>query len=503
MVPAPQNSRAFTVQSHVSEATGRSETEEGRREGVYSSLSHQPAYVADDVAIRVQNLSKCYHIYDKPHDRLKQSIYPRLQRLVGKPVKQYCREFWALRDVSFEVRKGETVGVIGRNGSGKSTLLKMICGILNPTSGSIQTNGRIAALLELGSGFHPEFTGRENVYMNAAVLGLSREETDVRFGDIAAFADIGEFIEQPVKTYSSGMMVRLAFAVMAHVDADLLIIDEALAVGDAVFVQRCYRFIRAFVEKGTLLLVSHSMQSIVELCNRSIWIKGGEISLDGDAKTVVRHYTAFVHQQLNTDVAVSVISHGDTNRVRSAPDKNLDKRREILNNSNLRFSIQLQENFDFNSAHWGAGGAEIVDVELLGSMGERLRVIEDCGTVKVRVHCRALQDLHRPIVGINIRNKRGLELVSENSNLAYVLASPPRIDQGRTFFADFQFFLPYLPAGEYTLGAAIADGTQEKFVQHQRRDEALRFNVISSHIVYGQFAMPLEECEIVLKDVEL
>jgi len=491
------------VKSHGSEARARSETEESQRERAQSSSPHQPAHVTDDVAIRVQNLSKCYQIYDAPHDRLKQAIYPRLWRLLGREPKNYAREFWALRDVSFEVKKGETVGVIGRNGSGKSTLLKMICGILNPASGSIQTNGRIAALLELGSGFNPEFTGRENVYMNAAVLGLSKEETGIRFSDIAAFADIGEFIEQPVKTYSSGMMVRLAFAVMAHVDADILIIDEALAVGDAVFVQRCYRFIHTFIEKGTLLLVSHSMQSIVELCNRSIWIKGGEISQDGDAKTVVRHYTAFVHQQLNTDVAVSVISKGHANCVRSAPDKSLDKRREVLNNSNLRFSIQLQENFDFNSAHWGAGGAEIVDVELLDSMGERLRVIEDCGTVKVRVHCRALQDLHRPIVGINIRNKRGLELISENSNLTYFLASPPRIDKGRAFFADFQFFLPYLPAGEYTLGAAIADGTQEKFVQHQRRDEALRFNVISSHVVYGQFAMPLEECEIVLKDVEL
>jgi lipopolysaccharide transport system ATP-binding protein len=491
------------VKSRGSEARASSETEEGLPDGAQSPSPHQRAYVANDVAIRVENLSKCYHLYNRPQDRLKQAIYPRMRRLMGMEPKSYARDFWALRDVSFEVKKGETVGVIGRNGSGKSTLLKMICGILNPASGSIQTSGRIAALLELGSGFNPEFTGRENVYMNAAVLGLSNKETDVRFSDIAAFADIGEFIEQPVKTYSSGMMVRLAFAVMAHVDADILIIDEALAVGDAVFVQRCYRFIHTFIEKGTLLLVSHSMQSIVELCNRSIWIKGGEINQDGDAKTVVRHYAAFVHQQLNTDVAVSVISKGHANSVHSGPDKNLDKRREVLNNSNLRFSIQLHENFDFNSAYWGAGGAEIVDVELLDGMGERLRVIEDCGAVKVRVHCRALRDLHRPIVGINIRNQRGIELISENSNLAYVLASPPRINQGGTFYADFKFFLPYLPPGEYTLGAAIADGTHENFVQHQRRDEALRFNVISSHVVYGQFAMPLEECEIVLKDVEL
>ena len=194
---------------------------------------------SNDIAIRVKGLSKCYGIYASPRERLKQFILPRLQRLVGQAPKQYFHEFWALKDVSFEIKKGETVGIIGRNGSGKSTLLQMICGTLHPTSGSIQTNGRIAALLELGSGFNPEFTGRENVYMNASVLGLSNEEINERFNDIVTFADIGDFIDQPVKTYSSGMMVRLAFAVIAHVDADILVIDEALAVGDAFFVQKC------------------------------------------------------------------------------------------------------------------------------------------------------------------------------------------------------------------------------------------------------------------------
>ncbi len=169
--------------------------------------------MSSDVAIRVHNISKCYQIYDRPHDRLKQSLYPRLQKLVGKPPKQYHREFWALKDVSFEVKKGETIGIIGRNGSGKSTLLQLICGTLTPTGGTVETNGRIAALLELGSGFNPEFTGRENVYMNASILGLTEAEIDARYDDIVALADIGDFLDQPVKTYSSGMYVRLAFAV--------------------------------------------------------------------------------------------------------------------------------------------------------------------------------------------------------------------------------------------------------------------------------------------------
>jgi lipopolysaccharide transport system ATP-binding protein len=210
---------------------------------------------SSDIAIRVQGLSKRYEIYTKPSDRLKQFVLPLLQRLTGKASKQYFREFWALKDVSFEVRKGQTVGIIGRNGSGKSTLLQMICGTITPTTGSIQTNGRVAALLELGSGFNPEFTGRENIYMNASVLGLNSSEIDIRFNDIVDFADIGDFVEQPVKTYSSGMMVRLAFAVIAHVDADILVVDEALSVGDAFFAQKCMRFLRKFMETGTVLFV--------------------------------------------------------------------------------------------------------------------------------------------------------------------------------------------------------------------------------------------------------
>ncbi len=452
---------------------------------------------SNDIAISVTNLSKCYQIYDSPRDRLKQFVVPRLQRLTGQVPKQYFREFWALKDVSFEVKKGDTVGIIGCNGSGKSTLLQMICGTLNPTCGSIQTNGRIAALLELGSGFNPEFTGRENVYMNASVLGLSKEEIDTRFNDIAAFADIGDFIEQPVKTYSSGMMVRLAFAVIAHVDADILIVDEALAVGDAVFVQKCNKFIRGFVDRGTLVFVSHAMHSVLELCDRSIWLKNGIVSEDGEAKEVVRYYNAYVHQQVNADLTVSVVKKVSSARPAEI-NKDLDVRREFLANSNLKFEIELF-GFDFNSAYWGAGGAEIINVELLDPNGVKLNLIEECGVIWVRVYCRAIAELSRPIVGINIRNQRGMELVSENTKLTYIHESPPKIKAGCVFYADFKFFLPYLPSGDYTLGAAVADGVGEEHVQHQRRDDALRFTVISSHVVYGIFAMPLEECCIVLE----
>lgn len=247
--------------------------------------------MSSEIAIKVENLSKCYQIYDTPRDRLKQFVVPRLQGLAGKAPRQYFREFWALQDVSFEVKKGETVGIIGRNGSGKSTLLQMICGTLNPTSGSVETRGRIAALLELGSGFNPEFTGRENVYMNAAVLGLSREEVDARFDDIAAFADIGDFINQPVKTYSSGMYVRLAFAIQANIDPDILIVDEALAVGDAYFVHRCMARFHDLQRRGTtIIFVSHDASSVKRLCGRVLWLKDGNLTLVGNATTVVDAY---------------------------------------------------------------------------------------------------------------------------------------------------------------------------------------------------------------------
>lgn len=231
---------------------------------------------SENIAIRISNLGKCYQIYDKPNDRLKASIYPRIQRLIGKQPKQYSREFWALKDISFEVKKGETVGIIGRNGCGKSTLLQLICGTLTPTGGNIETNGRIAALLELGSGFNPEFTGRENVFMNGAILGLSQEEIKTRFPDIAAFADIGDFIEQPVKTYSSGMLVRLAFAVSVCVEPDILIIDEALAVGDAAFQFKCMDRLRILTSTGTtVLFVSHDMGAVKNLCHHVLYLQGG------------------------------------------------------------------------------------------------------------------------------------------------------------------------------------------------------------------------------------
>ena len=251
---------------------------------------------SNDIAIRVSNLSKCYQIYDTPRDRLKQFILPRLHRITVQPPQQYFREFWALKDISFEVKKGESVGIVGRNGSGKSTLLQIITGTLSPTTGTVAIHGRIAALLELGSGFNPDFTGRENVFMNAAILGLGKDKVAERFDDIAAFADIGQFIEQPVKTYSSGMVVRLSFAVAINVDPDILIIDEALSVGDELFQRKCFSRIETIRANGaTILFVSHSSSAIVELCDRAVLMEAGEKLSVGAPKQIVGCYQKLLY----------------------------------------------------------------------------------------------------------------------------------------------------------------------------------------------------------------
>ena len=252
--------------------------------------------MSSDIAIKVENLSKCYQIYGQPHDRLKQLIYPRVQRLVGKQPKHYFREFWALNDVSFEIKRGETIGILGRNGSGKSTLLQIIAGTLSPTSGEIYTSGVLAALLELGSGFNPEFSGRENVYLNGSILGFTRQEIDARFDRIVSFADIGEHLEQPVKTYSSGMAVRLAFAVQACVDPQILIVDEALSVGDEKFQRKCFDYIERLRTNGcSILLVTHSTATVEKFCQRGVLLHKGEVHGIGPAKEIVDQYHALLY----------------------------------------------------------------------------------------------------------------------------------------------------------------------------------------------------------------
>lgn len=442
---------------------------------------------SDEIAIRVSNLSKRYEIYDTPRDRLKQFVLPSAQRFVGLPPGQYFREFWALNDVSFEIRRGETVGVIGRNGSGKSTLLQMICGTLTPTSGSIETSGRIAALLELGSGFNPEFTGRENIYLNAAVLGLTIEEIEARYDDIVAFADIGQFVEQPVKTYSSGMYLRLAFAVIAHVDADILVVDEALAVGDAVFTQKCMRFIRKFQERGTLIFVSHDTASVQNLCRSGIWLKHGKVEQLGSAKAVSEAYLQYTLQEIyGAESKLTSIGAG--------ADAAADGFAPPVSVSDYGAQAAVQDNLS-DANGWKTGHADIVSVTLTRLSGDPDVVFEGDEPVRMTVRARAHHALERPILGFLVRDRLGQDLFGENT-LHFTGLRPTPVAAGALFEGVFEFRLPMLPNGQYAVMASVADGDLQNHVQHHWLHDALIVNISSSKIRYGLVGLPFTRAEL-------
>jgi lipopolysaccharide transport system ATP-binding protein len=434
------------------------------------------------LAVSVRGLCKCYQIYEQPEDRLKQALLPRLQRLAGREGRRYYREFWALRDVSFDVRRGETLGVIGKNGSGKSTLLQIICGTLTPTAGDVQVTGRVAALLELGSGFNPEFTGRENIHMSGAVLGLTREQVDARFDDIVAFADIGDFIGQPVKTYSSGMYVRLAFAVIAHADADILVIDEALSVGDVFFAQKCMRFLRKFQETGTVIFVSHDASAVVNLCDRAILLEQGRLTLEDDAKTVSEVYLAN---------AYALPRRGPTTRTpeESAATEH-DPRAVTIDRSTLRNDIQVFR-FDPNRAGFGNGSARIVSAHLGDALGQPLARIVGGEVVRLTVRCAAAATLQSPIVGFYLKDRLGQRLFGDNTYLSYA-AAPVMVAAGGEFEAMFEFRMPILPRGQYSMDIAVADGTHQEHVQADWIHDAIVLESHSSSVSTGLVGIPMK-----------
>lgn len=439
--------------------------------------------MSDDIAIKVEALSKCYHIYDTPRDRLKQFVLPRAQRITGLPPKRYYREFWALKDVSFEVRKGETVGIIGRNGSGKSTLLQMICGTLHPTSGSITTQGRIAALLELGSGFNPEFTGRENVYMNASVLGLNKDEVDTRFDDIAAFADIGEFIEQPVKTYSSGMMVRLAFAVAISVDPDVLIVDEALSVGDELFQRKCFSRIEAIRKAGaTILFVSHAGGTVVELCDHAILLDANELLAIGKPKQIVGRYQKLLYappekrEQLRREIRLEsdqVFAHRLNVAEVDAPSVAEPEAPQVQ---------ELPDSYDpalkpVSTIAYASYGATIHDPAIYTLDGERAnnltrgKVYHYCYRVSFE---RAASNVR---FGMLIKTTSGLELGGGTSASSH-RTSLPFVQAGSVFVVEFEFCCR-LNAGVYFLNAGVIGDLNGSETYLYRLVDAAMFRVMS------------------------
>lgn len=447
---------------------------------------------SEPVVISARSLGKQYLTYQSPGDRLKQFVLPRLQRAVGLSPRAYFSEFSALADVSFDIRRGETVGIIGRNGSGKSTLLQILCGTLAPTSGSVQVDGRVAALLELGAGFNPEFTGRENVYLNGSLLGLTRDQIDERFDSIASFADIGSFIEQPVKTYSSGMFVRLAFAVVAHVDADVLIIDEALAVGDAYFTQKCFRFLRAFIDRGTLLFVSHDSAAIKNLCARALLLERGRITADGAPKMVTEKYLAALYE--------STVEPGGSSRSPVASEEDRppsgDMRQAFLNASNLRNDVEVFR-FRRDAAGFGEGGARICGAWLEDGGGQKLQWVVGGELVTLRIRAVAHSELQAPIVGFYLKDRLGQFLFGDNTYLSH-RDQPITVPAGAVVEASFKFRMPFLPAGDYSVDVAVATGTQASHTQHHWMHDAFILQSHASSAAGGLVGIPMQDIRLAM-----
>lgn len=402
-------------------------------------------------------LGKCYRIYPRPQDRLKQSLASRLRVFARTPASPYYREFWALRDLSFDVRRGQTVGIIGRNGSGKSTLLQIIAGTLAPTTGTVRVEGRTSALLELGSGFNPEFTGRENVYLNATLLGLSQQEVEQKFDSIAAFADIGEYLDQPVKTYSSGMTLRLAFAVQVAVDAEVLIIDEALAVGDARFQLKCFRRLEELKQQGaTILFVSHATDLVRSFCDVGLVLERGGPVFWGEAKAATVTYLSLLFPERNAAIAEPL---PEATAPAASPPKAGGEDALVL----------YPEQMDTHS--FGVGGAVLERLDLYGL--DRPNVLVGGRTLRARCEFSwepvAVRNLIRAegyapniTLGIALSDRKGSYLFGCNgfdAGLAIDCLAHVRAE------VELRITLPHLGEGDYFLTAAIALGDLKHHVQ--------------------------------------
>ena len=420
---------------------------------------------SDDLAIEVEQVSKRYEIYAAPHDRLKQMFVPPMARAVrglaarvglgsrAAASPQFFKEFWALRDISVTVRKGETLGIIGRNGSGKSTLLQIIAGTMAPTTGRVQTRGRVAALLELGSGFNPEFTGRENVYLNSAILGMTREQTDRRLDAILAFADIGEFVDEPVKTYSSGMFVRLAFAVQAHIEAGVVLIDEALAVGDIFFRQKCYARLEQLRASGAaIVLVSHSMPDVEQFCERAILLDHGHMRFSGSSVEAAKHYY-LLHQQVH-------FTGAEEPAVRADPAASI--RPEAAGWVPPRDAfVDLSRKSQVSN-----GWARCVGVAVCNQQGEACAAFRQGDTAIFHYEFEVSRPVGAVIGGIVIASDKGIIVHGKNSwQYADAEAAVP-VAHARVLFT--QSIEMNLAMGEYTIEVGLASVTPADWANRAR-----------------------------------
>ena len=432
-----------------------------------------PLHHQEKMKISVKDLSKCYQVFEKPRDRLLQMFFRK---------KKFYKEFWALKDISLEVGDGETVGIIGRNGSGKSTLLQIICGTLNSTSGNVTVKGRIAALLELGSGFNPEFTGRENVYLNASLLGLTKDETDRKLDDILEFAEIGDFIDQPVKNYSSGMVIRLAFAVQAQIEPDILVVDEALAVGDAKFQAKCFNRLKQLKEQGTsILLVTHSSEQIVTHCTKAILIDNGTMVAAGEPRDVVNRYMDLLFGKENKgNTAAPALEKNDITPVFDIQTLNIDK--DIFNTRN---------SYNPHEYRWGDGSATIMDYYLASESEEYPSIINSGQKVKLLVTVRFNETMIRPIFGITIKTKEGVTVYGANSETMEVTGFGNAGEKDSVITARVAFKCSLAP-GDYFVSLGIATREGNEIIPRDRRYDAIHIHVAPEKKFFGLVDLGME-----------
>ena len=432
---------------------------------------------SDTPIISAEALSKSYRLFRRGHHRL-------LQHLPFGIGSRFYREHQALQELDLEVSAGESIAVIGRNGSGKSTFLQLLCGTSAPTTGMIETRGRIAPLLELGAGFAPEFTGRENLRLAASILGLSRREIDERTQAIIDFADLPDgFIDQAVKRYSSGMYARLAFSVAIHVDADILVVDEILSVGDGAFVQKCMRAIREFKKHGTLFFVSHDTPAVLALCDRAIWLDQGRLMAQGPTRDVVLQYEASLKQRRNGGA-------GFETSTRRAEEPVNDVRADSLK-SMAESGMPAKAVFDPASSSFGEGGAMIRNVQFLDESGNPLDALLGGEVVELEITGDVQDEVKSPIVGFYLQDRLGQTLFADNTAMGHDDASAQPLASGSGFRATFRFQMPWMPAGEYAIGVAIADGTMEDNIPLHWVESAMVFRIHGSHVAVGLVGLPM------------
>ena len=406
----------------------------------------------NEIAIKVENLTKVYHLYDKPQDRLKEALNPFK--------KSYHHDFYAVNDISFEIKKGETVGIIGKNGAGKSTLLKMITGVLNPTSGNIQVNGKIASLLELGAGFNPEMTGIENIYLNGTLMGFSKQEMDTKIDAILEFADIGEFIYQPVKVYSSGMFARLAFSVAINVEPDILIIDEALSVGDMAFQQKCVRRMESFAKlRKTILFVTHDIGLINKFCSKAVWIERGEIDSYGVADEVTKKY--FLSMSYGNVISNNIVTADGEESI-------------SIDSSNVDWVL-----IKGSSSSLGEITAQITAISIYSDTKKRV-TFSAGDKISILIKIRVLKNIKQPIIGFVIKDRLGMDITGANTIIFKEFTTIKEFKTSQDKIIQFKFEMPYLMNGKYSISPAIADGEELDHESLCWVDDAVFFDIISS-----------------------